>query len=159
MKKISRLVIPAAVLFFASCDSDTGHEEQAVQNNAPAMNTPMPVTAPVTPAGSNNTAAPANTSSQTTALNPAHGEPGHRCDIAVGAPLNSTPTQGTQASPQPVTVNSAPTNLPPPVTSPTPVTVNPAPAPTTTAAPGTNPPHGQPGHDCSIAVGAPLKKK
>ena len=24
-------------------------------------------------------------------------------------------------------------------------------------APGMNPPHGQPGHDCSIAVGSPLK--
>jgi hypothetical protein len=24
-------------------------------------------------------------------LNPAHGQPGHRCDIAVGQPLNSTP--------------------------------------------------------------------
>lgn len=25
------------------------------------------------------------------ALNPAHGQPGHRCDIAVGQPLNSQP--------------------------------------------------------------------
>ncbi|MEJ7671620.1 MAG: hypothetical protein WKF59_02640 [Chitinophagaceae bacterium] len=24
-------------------------------------------------------------------LNPAHGQPGHRCEIAVGAPLNNTP--------------------------------------------------------------------
>lgn len=24
-------------------------------------------------------------------MNPAHGQPGHRCDIAVGAPLNSKP--------------------------------------------------------------------
>jgi len=31
--------------------------------------------------------------SSSTALNPKHGEPGHRCDIAVGAPLNSKPTQ------------------------------------------------------------------
>jgi hypothetical protein len=27
------------------------------------------------------------------ALNPEHGKPGHRCDIAVGAPLNSKPKQ------------------------------------------------------------------
>jgi hypothetical protein len=26
-------------------------------------------------------------------MNPSHGQPGHRCDIAVGAPLNSKPTQ------------------------------------------------------------------
>jgi hypothetical protein len=29
---------------------------------------------------------------------------------------------------------------------------------TTAVAPGTNPPHGQPGHRCDIAVGAPLPK-
>lgn len=30
-------------------------------------------------------------------LNPAHGQPGHRCDIAVGAPLNSAPAQQGQS--------------------------------------------------------------
>lgn len=81
-------------------------------------------------------------------LNPAHGQPGHRCDIAVGAPLNSAPTVATQpqaqvtTAPQPVTV-SAPTA-----------------APSAPADPNAkvNPPHGQPGHDCAIPVGAPLKK-
>jgi len=34
------------------------------------------------------------------ALNPAHGQPGHRCDIAVGAPLNSAPA----AQPQTIQV-------------------------------------------------------
>ncbi|MBK6446410.1 MAG: hypothetical protein IPF81_14275 [Bacteroidetes bacterium] len=28
-----------------------------------------------------------------TGMNPAHGQPGHRCDIAVGAPLSSPPGQ------------------------------------------------------------------
>jgi len=34
------------------------------------------------------------TAQQTTApgMNPPHGQPNHRCDIAVGAPLNSKPT-------------------------------------------------------------------
>ncbi|WP_264535955.1 hypothetical protein [Flavobacterium sp. N1736] len=83
-------------------------------------------------------------------LNPAHGQPGHRCDIAVGAPLNSAPTQGQtatvqQAAPQAVQVNAPQQNV---------VT-------TTTAAPvkvakGMNPSHGQPGHRCDIPVGAPL---
>lgn len=66
-------------------------------------------------------------------LNPAHGQPGHRCDIAVGAPLNAAPATPTQPQVQPVVTPADPTAK-------------------------LNPPHGQPGHDCSIAVGAPLKK-
>src|SRR6218665_1308736 len=38
-------------------------------------------------------------------LNPAHGQPGHRCDIAVGAPLSSAPAATAQ---QPTVVQSAP---------------------------------------------------
>jgi hypothetical protein len=90
-------------------------------------------------------------------LNPAHGEPGHRCDIAVGAPLNS-PAGNKPVSP--TIVNETPVT--PDITMPaiTPQ-VNPTPATDaaqTPTAPGMNPPHGQPGHDCAIAVGAPLKK-
>ncbi len=84
-------------------------------------------------------------------MNPPHGQPGHRCEIPVGAPLNSAPT-------------TAPANNSgsvKPAISTTPMTS--IPAPTSTSAPaqtahGMNPPHGQPGHDCAIAVGAPLKK-
>ncbi len=75
-------------------------------------------------------------------MNPPHGQPGHRCDIAVGAPLNSKPQTMptiTQNAQQPTTV----------------VTQQPA----TPTAPGMNPPHGQPGHRCDIAVGAPLNSK
>lgn len=78
-------------------------------------------------------------------LNPAHGQPGHRCDIAVGAPLSSAPAATPQ---QPAVVQSTPVAT----------QAVPAAAPTNVTAPGMNPPHGQPGHDCSIAVGAPLKK-
>jgi hypothetical protein len=73
---------------------------------------------------------PATTSpegaTQSTSLNPAHGKPGHRCDVAVGAPLNSS--------------------TPSPVQAPT----------AAAKAPNLNPAHGQPGHKCDIAVGAPL---
>lgn len=79
-------------------------------------------------------------------LNPAHGQPGHRCDIAVGAPLDSKPVAA--GTPQP---NSISTTQPP-------VTVSTQPA-TQPTAPGMNPPHGQPGHRCDIAVGAPLDSK
>ncbi|KUJ63212.1 hypothetical protein AR687_03385 [Flavobacteriaceae bacterium CRH] len=83
-------------------------------------------------------------------MNPAHGQPGHRCDIAVGAPLNSAPTQGQTQTVQPaqtVQVNTPQQNV---------VTTT-----TTVAAPvkvgkGMNPSHGQPGHRCDIPVGAPL---
>jgi hypothetical protein len=92
-------------------------------------------------------ALPATNSKGSSAPNPAHGQPGHRCDIAVGAPLNSP--VASSAQPQVQTVSA----------SPAPVSVT-----TTTGAasagsnPTLNPAHGQPGHDCSIAVGAPLKK-
>ncbi len=78
-------------------------------------------------------------------LNPAHGQPGHRCDIAVGAPLNSAPTAGAKA-PQVQTI-SAPTAAP---------AVN-MPVVGGTGTAKLNPAHGQPGHDCAVQVGAPLK--
>jgi len=70
-------------------------------------------------------------------MNPSHGQPGHRCDIPVGAPLNS-PIAGNSTTPQ-VVSNSG--------QSVTTTTVTPK---------GMNPPHGQPGHRCDIPVGSPL---
>jgi hypothetical protein len=85
-------------------------------------------------------------------MNPPHGQPNHRCDIAVGAPLNS---------PKGATPTAPPTA--PPVQQPVPqgqATVMPVDmaSGTTATKPGMNPPHGQPGHKCEIAVGAPLPK-
>jgi hypothetical protein len=76
-----------------------------------------------------------NGAKSTVALNPEHGQPGHRCEIAVGAPLNSAPV------PAAATKMSLP--MPQPIVPGSSVTLN--------------PPHGQPGHDCSIQVGQPLK--
>jgi len=111
-------------LGLAKDSTKTTTQTAAVQN---------PATNPNTVLGSNK------------GINPAHGQPGHRCDIAVGAPLNSAPTQQGQAAPQTVQVNQG----------------QPQVVTTTTTAPvktakGMNPPHGQPGHRCDIAVGAPL---
>lgn len=78
-------------------------------------------------------------------MNPEHGQPGHRCDIAVGAPLNSPPAQQPAVTATP-TFNTQP------------VQQTPVAAPPAATAPGMNPPHGQPGHDCAVAVGAPLNK-
>jgi hypothetical protein len=121
-------------------------QNQAVQNAGaqtvtvnPGANAAQPVQVVKTPV-----AAPATGKG----LNPPHGQPGHRCDIAVGAPLDSKPNAAA-APPQPA--------APVVVQQPKPVVVNqPAPAKT---APGMNPPHGQPGHRCDIAVGAPLNSK
>lgn len=137
-----------------------------------------------------STAAPANplASVSATGANPAHGQPGHRCDIAVGAPLNSTPV----AKPATTTVETATPNSVPPKKNPAhgqphhrcdiavgapldskpaakttlPIVNSPTIKPDTTTPVFTydstgarlNPAHGKPGHDCSIAVGSPLKK-
>ena len=70
-------------------------------------------------------------------LNPAHGQPGHRCDISVGEPLDSKPTplKTNDQSSDIMLDNSSSTTLPK-------GTLNPA--------------HGQPGHNCAIKVGDPL---
>lgn len=97
-------------------------------------------------------------------MNPSHGQPGHRCDIPVGAPLNSPPgkanaaaqpTTSTQFTSAQATVPNAPNAV---VSADGKTTMT-----TTTNAPvvtpeGMNPPHGQAGHVCSVAVGAPLPK-
>ena len=92
-------------------------------------------------------------------MNPPHGQPGHRCDIAVGAPLNSPvakpASKGTTTMP-PATITSIPTATTTTTNPSTPAILN---TETTATAPGMNPPHGQEGHVCSIAVGAPLPKK
>ncbi len=81
-------------------------------------------------------------------LNPAHGQPGHRCDISVGAPLNSKPAPNGAAQPTVVTTQQ-------PAQNNTVITQMPA----QKTAPGMNPPHGEPGHRCDITTGAPLNSK
>ena len=137
-------------------------------------------------AAESTTAAPkiTTTPAQTTptgekpALNPAHGEPYHRCDIAVGAPLDGPATQqgdsptqqstgpksffktvqsenATTATSQPAQPTPAATTT---ITSGGNQATPTAPAATTanTPKPKNNPAHGQPHHRCDIAVGAPL---
>lgn len=80
-------------------------------------------------------------------MNPAHGEPNHRCDISVGAPLSSPVSKANAAAtPQVQTVAA-------PVMSTAPV---PTPIPAGTGTAKLNPAHGEPGHDCAKQVGAPL---
>lgn len=88
------------------------------------------------------------------ALNPAHGEPFHRCDIQVGAPIDSAPQQmnAPQTMPQPGTNNSFNTN---PIST-SPAIAPAAPVQATGPKPALNPAHGEPHHRCDLQVGAPL---
>ncbi len=74
-------------------------------------------------------------------MNPPHGEPGHRCDIPVGQPLNSKPVPISQPVQQNIAQNT-------PAPAPTPAPTGPKPA--------VNPPHGEPWHDCAKKIGEPL---
>ena len=85
-------------------------------------------------------------------MNPPHGQPGHRCEIPVGAPLNSQPaTSQPQATPQaaPQIVNQKPAEQPQ-------MKINSNTGSATISGAKINPPHGQDGHRCDVAVGAPL---
>lgn len=77
---------------------------------------------------------------QAAGLNPPHGQPGHDCAVAVGAPLNG--------SPAPNMVPAPTMNFPTPTPSPSQAPIS--------GGQRLNPPHGQPGHDCAVQVGAPL---
>ena len=90
-------------------------------------------------------------------MNPPHGQPGHDCKIPVGQPLDGSTLNKTTSSTPVITNNN---NAGPRVNNGGPRVGTPfqnTSQPTKTA-PGMNPPHGQPGHDCSIPVGQPLKK-
>jgi hypothetical protein len=152
MKIASHLILAASLLLFAACAEEKTSQDAIETATSPST---LPVTASDStssqvPSGlpSTGTSAPAPAG----ALNPAHGEPGHRCEIAVGAPLNSSPSP----SPSPSPSTPSPTVTAPPAFNQQPA-MQPA-SPSTSASTGkVNPAHGQPGHDCSVAVGAPLK--
>lgn len=126
IKKISLLMTVFAMVLFISCkDEKTDKSSESDSTTTEAVQNME--------------------SSGDVALNPPHGEPGHRCEIPVGAPLNgsdvnSSVPQSTQSpvikSTGEVPVNGSNTN--------------------TGTTGNVNPPHGQPGHRCEIPVGAPL---
>ena len=171
------MVVSFGIIVFTSCNSSNTEEKYVFKDSTgltPPITTTVSTTAPQVIPANNSSPIQFNSSKQgtpvslntsaltqqkipnnamtTTVVNPAtnvtptapgmnppHGQPGHRCDIAVGAPLNSKP------NPQPV-VTKQPVQT---VTTQQPAVLTPT-------APGMNPPHGQPGHRCDIAVGAPL---
>ena len=136
-----------SLIGFLGCSEPDGSTTEAT--TTPAATTTTPIAVPAQPATPQLQAG-----ASSGAVNPPHGQPGHRCDIAVGAPLNSPPA-AQQGSPQMIDMtprNNAGATAPQLTV---PVTTTPA-QPQAGATGAVNPPHGQPGHRCDIAVGAPL---
>ncbi len=129
MNYIKRLPALLLLLLATGC---AGSEEKTT--TTPVTTTP-PATTPIQPVQQPATAPAVNT----VALNPAHGMPGHRCDLKVGAPLNSAPAPAVTTAPQQAPIINPPA--------------------TNTANGPKNPAHGMPGHRCDIAVGAPLNSR
>ena len=144
-----KYLYPAAAFvffsFFVSCDSKSDNKEQLV---APSVS---PTTDTTLPANIDSAAA----FKAGVALNPQHGQPGHRCDIAVGAPLNPPATNI-----QPIVSATPPTTLSSSPNTNTNIDAQKVVLPqVNTSTAGLNPKHGEPGHRCDIAVGAPLNSK
>ena len=123
-KKLSLILFTIGTLCIYSCKEKPKTDNKNTTNKTETVTPAVKATTPAT-------------SADGVALNPSHGQPGHRCDIAVGAPLNSKPAPiqtNTQKS-DVLLDNSSSTTLPK----------------------GTlNPPLGQPGHSCAVKVGEPL---
>jgi hypothetical protein len=151
MKQVTFTALVFCVITLASCGENEagGPRFEASKPNLPAPSTSPSTTtnSPVAPA-----VYPAAPIIANARRNPAHGQPGHRCDIAVGAAL---PAEGSSPN------LNLPTPAAPVLNTPVQNTGNPVVQPQATAAvaPGLNPAHGQPGHRCDIPVGQPLNSK
>lgn len=160
MKKIENmrllpLLIAGATLLY-SCDkkektvSDTENVTE-VQKDSVMKDGSVTYTAEE---GEVATAVAANNQAEKPALNPEHGQPYHRCEIPVGAPIDSAPSQSAapQVMPQ---QNASGNNFDTRPISPS-VSSSPTPMQASGPKPANNPAHGEPHHRCDLAVGAPL---
>lgn len=152
------LGVIAISILAVSCKKDEKptyiKEEAGVQQPSIAVNSTSQ-TALMEQAGVQSNPNPASATVVPGIKNPPHGQPGHRCDIPVGQPLNvnpatiqTTPGQNPNNSIK-IDANSMSAGK---------VAINNNAQPVKTA-PGMNPPHGQLGHRCDIPVGQPLNSK
>jgi hypothetical protein len=173
MKKLFLPLCALALLTYSCEDNkDADNTDDAVSQESPeAIQSENPFEqnqpAATQPAVTQPQAQPANPGDGQVGLNPEHGQPGHRCDIPVGVPLDTPAPEQDMSNVTPIELPPANGGAQPqpgsksimdqsggnqPATQP----LN-APGGSGGTAAGLNPPHGQPGHDCSIAVGQPLK--
>jgi len=143
-KHLTMLALGSMLLITACTD----RTERSLKSQTRPVAPPPAMTAPLTNVATDTTAvsSPMPGASTTIALNPEHGLPGHRCEIAVGAPLN------TPAAAQP-TITTQP-SVQQPAAGPR---IEQKVTPNTSKTARLNPAHGEPGHDCNIPVGEPLK--
>lgn len=144
---ISSILI--ASLVFISCKKELEPQENTSTSELVRLGLAKDTSKTAAPVAQAPATNPNTVLGESKGLNPAHGQPGHRCDIAVGAPLNSAPAQQGQATaqtPQTVQVNPGQPKVVTTTAVAQPVKVG----------KGMNPSHGQPGHRCDIPVGAPL---
>ena len=144
---ISSIII--ASLTFISCKKELEVQENTSTSELIRLGLAKDTSKTAAPVAQAPATNPNTVLGESKGLNPAHGQPGHRCDIAVGAPLNSAPTQGQTTTAQPAQTVQVNSGQPKVVTT------------TAVAQPvkvgkGMNPSHGQPGHRCDIPVGSPL---
>jgi hypothetical protein len=140
MKQIKNLLGISVLAALMACNSSEGEGNVELNQTAPPL---QPVA--TSTAADTNKVSTMPTQQTAVALNPAHGMPGHRCDLAVGAPLNAPANAN---GPAPVQIQTPQANAP---------VMQQAPA--NAAGVRLNPPHGQPGHDCTIEVGKPLRQQ
>lgn len=133
-------------------------EEAGVKQPAPPVNQ-APKASLIDQAGITTTSGSGTATVTSAGMNPPHGQPGHRCDIPVGQPLNSAPQQQNAHN---VTVNTQQgqaIQIDPNALQPGKFTVDKSGKAKTVIPKGMNPPHGEPGHRCDIPVGQPLNSK
>lgn len=146
-------ILPVIITTFAllvSCEKSAQSTTDTATSAAKTTEATPANGAPSANANAGNVA----TNSAKPALNPAHGEPHHRCDIAVGAPIDSQPAaqnSAPQMTPQAAPANGFNTNPISPTKAP-----SAAPVTATGPKPALNPAHGEPHHRCDLEVGAPL---
>ncbi len=155
MRILPLLIASAAVLY--SCDKKDASATQTAEVAASETTTgenaeDASIANDATAVAANNPSSPRDKP----ALNPEHGQPYHRCEIPVGAPIDSAPTQNPAPQEMPqqsASNNSFNTNPISPSLAPAPSS---SPVQATGPKPANNPAHGEPHHRCDLEVGAPL---
>lgn len=165
MNKYFVLIAAASIISLASCtpakkeskpaqvQQQSTEPQSLVQSDTATTILSVPETVPATATPVVNAAA------TPPELNPPHGQPFHRCDIAVGSPLKGAAPAKPAATA--IRTGAAPTlenaaRLNNPQANPAPTPSAPTVANTSGTPPKLNPPHGQPFHKCEIPVGSPL---